>query len=273
MKKITLLMAVLTAVCLNGFTQSYVDLGWDWTGTYDSPPTSGTYISSTENVVYPGSNNEIVVFTGGLARLQNSDGGLYVNKRIKTYEYLEIITNQTDYIEVSVTDNSAAKTIQSAKINGTSSTVDVAGECAVLFCDVYPFNEQRVIFYESYPLAMVRVGNAGVSLNVPSGCKSFRIYRKVQIEQTSTDPACYKVDEFGSITVSGSTNSRIGYFGISLIDDNATGLEIIENNKTVVATKYFDITGKEVTKENTGFIIEKRVFDDGSIESVKVIKR
>ena len=54
--------------------------------------------------------------------------------------------------------------------------------------------------------------------------------------------------------------------------ETATGIDnSLENSKTPVSTEYFDLTGKKVQKDTKGFCIERTTFDDGSIESKKML--
>jgi hypothetical protein len=276
MKKITFALAVFSAVCLNGFSQTKVDLGWDWNGTAAVAPVSGTYIEgATHNstpppfTVYAGTENELLVSSTGADVLYKLwAGDLYAAG--ETYGCLQIgRLLYTNYIEVSLTTNSAGKKISAAKLNGTSSSLDVGTTFVVLYSDAAPFDEQRVVGYnDTYAFPASRSGGAGVTLEVPAGCKSFRIYRKVYIEQTSVNPVLYAVDEWGSIVLStedsGSINTRFGYFSVTL-NDNASGIHSITNaGKAIISTEYFDIMGKKVPNNFKGLVLVKTTYDDGT---------
>ncbi len=275
MKKITIYLVAAFAICLNGVGQTVADIGWDWTGTKEVAPASGTYFSGLENTIFPGTPNEVFISCGGTARLDNSDGGLYVDKRIKQYEYLEVLENQTDYIEVSLTDNSAGKKITSVKINGTSNQVYAegvtAGVVGIVYSDKAPFDVNSGIGYTSAEMAYCRAGNAGTTLTgVPNNCKSFRIYRKVLL---STFAGVYFVDEFGTMSAGSSKNSRIGHISVTLSGGGSAISSIDNDGKIVVSNEYFDVTGKKVNEDTKGFVIVKTAYEDGSCNISKVFNK
>lgn len=282
MKRKLLVLAFFCALGLNGFSQTVVDLGWDWNGSAVAP-VSKTYIEGlTHNsigasfTVYPGTNNELLVAcTGDYVTYKYWAGDLYA--AAQTYGCLQIAwLKSTDFIEVSLTANSSTKNITAAKLNGTSSDLTNGTNFHVLYSDAAPFNESRVVAYQSsLSFPMARNGGTGVNLTIPSACKSFRIYRKALIEQTSVTPAMYSIDDFGSIILTDIVenekyHTRIGYISVSLVNAPTTSINPIDNNeKTVVATKYFDVTGREVSNDFKGLVIVKRIYTDGTFDIEK----
>ncbi|MGE4434310.1 MAG: hypothetical protein AB7D40_09895 [Bacteroidales bacterium] len=282
MKRKLLVLAFFCALGLNGFGQTVVDLGWDWNGSAVAP-VSNTYIEGlTHNstgasfTVNPGTNNELLVTcTGSYVTYKYWAGDLYAADQ--TYGCLQIAwLKYTDFIEVSLSASSSIKNISAAKLNGTSSDIANGTNFHVLYSDAAPFDVSRVIAYQSglsFPAA--RNGGAGISLTLPSGCKSFRIYRKVLIEQTSVNPVMYTVDEFGSTVLTDVVenekyHTRIGYFSVTLENATTTSINPISNKeKTVVETKYFDVTGREVSNSYKGLVIVKTTYADGTSDVQK----
>lgn len=283
MKKITLILVALLIVSINGKSQTVVDLGWNWTGTEAIAPSSGVFLegpahNSTGAVfqVYPNTENELLVSSIGPDVIYKYwAGDLYAVGQ--TYGCLQIGRFlPTNYIEVSLTANSANKKIVTARLNGTASEITAGTTFIVLYSDFAPFDEKRIIKYNStlaFPEA--RNGGAEISLDVPSGCKSFRIYRKVYIEQTSSNPVLYEIDEWGFTILTGEgNNTRIGYISVTLENDNAlNGNIIIDANKTIIKTDFFDMTGKKVSNNYKGLVLIKTTFEDGSYEYMKSLNK
>lgn len=229
MKKITILLAVFFAIGLNGICQTVADLGTDWTGTAAVAPTSGTLIEGqTHNAapapftVYPGTANELLVTgTGPNVLYKYWAGDVY--KVGETYGCLQLDQKLvTNYIEVSLTANSAGKKILSAKLNGTSldPTVGRTSNFIVLFSDKAPFDVNRIIGYNnSYILPEARNGGVGVTLTVPEGTKSFRITRKAFLNVVTESPVIYSFSETaGTIALTGTGyGARFAYFSATIV--------------------------------------------------------
>lgn len=241
MKKITVILAVCSAIYLNGFSQTIVDLGWNWTGTEAVAPASGVYIeglthnsSNSSFLVYPGTANELsITCTGSDVLYKYWAGDLYAAGQ--TYGCLQIARLlTTNYIEVSLTANSTSKKITTAQLNGTSSSTTVGTTFIVLFSDRTPFNAERIIGYNdtcSFPFS--RAGSTSITLNVPDGSKSFRICRKALIEQTSINPVLYSMDDFGeTILTATGENLRIGYISTTLSDSVTTDINLTKKTSS-----------------------------------------
>lgn len=295
MKKITIALAVFSAVCLKGFSQTVVDLGWNWNGTFAVAPVSGAYLEGavpppTHNqtptvpfAIYPGTDNEVFVtcieehvlykfWAGDLYAVGQEYGCIQIGRFL-----------QKNYIEVSLTANSANKKITAAKLNGTSSSLDMGTNFVVIYSDACPFDEQRVVSYnDTYEFPASRSGSAEITLDIPEKCKSFRIYRRVLLEQISLNPVLYEVDgyEMGSIIlasedqyINANNNARFGYFSVTLENDNSSNISVTNADKAVIATEYFDVTGKKVTRDFEGLIFVKRTYIDGSSDVEKLLNR
>ena len=266
MKKFTiLLVAAFSAICLNGFSQTTVDVGVDWTGTEEIASVSGATITGVATVlINVGTENEVSVSCAGATRYRYSaSNSLYISAATKPYPYLEIITNDNDYVEYSLTQNSVNKKIASVKVNGTSAATGTTSSAAIFYSDNIPFDEESVIGGESCTLAAVADGNSGSSFTAPEGSKSYRIYRK----------KAFVID--GTTTSLGSSNNaRIGYLSATLDTSTTVGVES-ENmdEKTITSIEYFDITGRKVSEKNQGLIVVKTNYTDGSSSVSKKINK
>ncbi len=266
MKKITItLMAILFAICLNGFAQTTVDIGYDWSNTtYTSVLAgSGTNFptSGTEAIVNSLVPPELRVSWGGAAAINASDGkGVYINNSgtQANVRYVKISADQTDYVELSLTANSASNNITNIKINGTSDktsgSTDVAAP-AVLFSDKAPFDVNSVIgavtLSSNFPYC--RLGGtsggsyvaeyAGYSLTPPEGCKSYRIYRKARLSSATPTLAvpAQIVGTGGTIfgTSAGSTPSlKIAYLSATLTATTPTVPTLVKTSGNNTPTVY-----------------------------------
>lgn len=72
--------------------------------------------------------------------------------------------------------------------------------------------------------------------------------------------------------VSDQTGGDGGFGSVVITPKSTTSIENIENSKTAVSAKYYSLTGIEVNESTTGVIIVKTTYDDGSVETTKVIK-
>ncbi len=269
MRKIKFSLSVLfSAVCLGGFSQTTVDIGWDYDGTIKVAPASLTYFSGNENFVYLGTDKEVKVSIGGAtAVLKNDDGGLYSPKNIHRYEYFQMgDAGMTDYVEYSLTDASADKSITKVKINGTSSELSNTMFGAILFCNKTTFDTQGITGYAEYDVARCRAGNSGFEVKtIPAGTKSFRLYRKI----TLGGAGIYKLGG-GEFSLGSSKYAiRIGYLSATL-SGGANAISSVNNDgKIAVSNEYFDVTGKKVNEDTKGFVIVKTTYTDGSCDTSK----
>lgn len=69
-------------------------------------------------------------------------------------------------------------------------------------------------------------------------------------------------------TVSGIGDKRWSLNG----NTGSNNLANIADSKNIVSTEYFDIAGRQVSQHSTGIVIEKRLFDNGTVEMVKTIR-
>jgi len=269
MRKITcFLMAALSVACLSGVAQTKADIGWDWDGSKAIESTSGIYFSSSENVANQGLENEILVSCIGNARFGNTGGGLYGPKNGPVYEYLEVITDQSDFIEVSLTDNSNGKIITGFKLNGTSASTTAGSTVSIIYSSQSPFDVNNCIGYTTCPLGFCRAGDAGTSItDIPADCKSFRIGRKVLLSESEGK---YSIDEFGDIAIGGGGNSRIGYVAVTLSEGSSSIPTINSEGRIILSTEYFDVTGKKANEDAKGFIIKKTTYEGGAYDSQKI---
>jgi len=95
-------------------------------------------------------------------------------------------------------------------------------------------------------------------------------------EATETNPVTGTVSSYDYSTfVMATTPTTITGIGDARWTLNGEGSTSIENevaDKNVVATEYFDLTGRKVTKDTEGVVILKNTFDDGSVSTSKTIK-
>lgn len=236
MKKITILLAVILAIGLNGNSQTVADLGTDWTGTTSVAPVSGVLIEGqthnaafTPFVVNSGTENELKVSgTGPNVLYKYWAGDVY--KAGEIYGCLQLDQKLvTNYIEVSLTANSTGKKITSAKLNGTSldPTTGRTTNFIVLYSDKAPFDVNNIIGYiETSILPEARNGGAGISLTIPDGTKSFRIMRKAFLNEVTSSPLVYSFSETAgtiSYTATGY-GARFAYISATLTSSVSTDL-------------------------------------------------
>lgn len=227
-KTITIALAVLSTVCLTGFSQTIVDLGRDWdvTNAVMVPATSGVtldglgYVDKDKNAVinvYPKTENAITLTCAGDAMFKLWRGELY-DASTTNYPYLMLSTyTTTEYIDLTLTDDSKHKTITSLKINGVSATASRSA-AVFLYSDVTPFDASRIIKFDHQPFTFPQAqnGEEAVTLNVPEGCKSIRITRRTYLKETADNPTIYEYDETGTRYDGTGGNFRIAYIALTL---------------------------------------------------------
>lgn len=108
---------------------------------------------------------------------------------------------------------------------------------------------------------------------------------KVMVDGTYPQPGSYQIFEFGSYIESGlfgfdfielpSANwtfdfetGMLAYAGGDNVGVNETGM-----TREIESTRYFDISGREVTKHHEGFVMVKVKYTDGSTASFKTFVR
>jgi hypothetical protein len=227
------------------FTSTVVDIGKDYDGSAASTAASGiTLTTSKTYTLNSGTSNEFL-FTGSGTNIMNTgtSRGVYDNSANYPFFY---ISDDAYYIQGSVSTASEEKNISNLKINGTSADLDAIAAIIVLYSDGVGFNSQSIIGYDEVELPEVRNGGPAVSLDLPTGTKSFRIYRKVTVSNISED-----VLQIGSgtntQTLSGSGSPRIAYLSTTLeLTSNDDG-EASSDNTIKSAT----INGKTATVDNT----------------------
>jgi autotransporter-associated beta strand protein len=82
---------------------------------------------------------------------------------------------------------------------------------------------------------------------------------------------------FGTILINGKPIDEASFVwddeaGELLCVSSITGINNITTSKIIKEVRYYDITGKVVTKDTEGFIITKTIYTDGSSKSTKVFK-
>jgi autotransporter-associated beta strand protein len=80
--------------------------------------------------------------------------------------------------------------------------------------------------------------------------------------------------EFETILVNGKNISEqpfvwYGETGELEVTEDFTGIATVGTAKIVQAIQYYNLTGMQVTKNTTGFVIKKITYTDGSVETVK----
>lgn len=245
MKKNTILLAFIFAICFNGMSQTVADLGTDWTGTSSVAPVSGTLIEGrTHNAVpgapftvYAGTANELLITATGPNVLYKYWAG-DVYKVGETYGCLQLDQKLvTNYIEVSLTANSSAKKITAAKLNGTSldATVGRTTNFIVMYSDKAPFDVTSIIGYISTSiLPEARNGGVGVTLTVPEGTKSFRIMRKAFLNEVTASPLVYSYSETAGTIAYTATGygARFAYISATIASNGGT-TELINNQESL----------------------------------------
>lgn len=212
-KNVSIFFIIFFAVSFHSLGQT-VDLGQDYNGSAAIAPVSGVLlVAGTTDYTISGVN-ESKIF--GNTVTSKYDDGSYGAKGTK-YTYLQI--NSGGYAEIDLTTVSKSKIIKSLKLNGTSGSTSVnVSSLPVLFSDQYPFNEKRIIGYNtSGTLPYARAGGSGYTIsNIPAGCKSIRIYRDVKLK--SGNPGFYEIDaDAGTISIGQTAQTpRIAYFKLVL---------------------------------------------------------
>lgn len=242
MKKITFLMVAFVAICFNGNSQTVADLGTDWTGTASVAPVSGTLIAGqTHNAIFTpftvnsGTENELTVSgTGPNVLYKYWAGDVY--KVGETYGCLQLDQKLvTNYLEVSLTANSAGKKISAAKLNGTSldATVGRTSNFIVMYSNKVPFDVNSIIGYNSTSiLPESRNGGVGVTLTVPEGTKSFRIMRKAFLTEVTASPLVYSYSETAGTIAYTATGygARFAYISATIVPQGFfTGVSQLDN--------------------------------------------
>ncbi len=273
MKKTLSLLFLIQLIFANVYSQNLVDIGWNYDGNTATvtSPKSNTYLTSLSNTIFKGTNKEMTVTGTGLTcLLKNDDGGIYVGKSVKRIEYISMSNN--DYIEMSLTQNSANRELLSVTVNGTSSSLTSAGFGAILFSDKIPFDETSVVGYNNYDIAILRQGNSGSTIsNIPVGVKSFRLYRKVVLSGIGI----YTINGPGEQFSVGSEkqNPRIGYFSATL--NTVAGVDDLKNFKTVISTSYYNLMGRKLEsgeiRQFKGVLIKSEKYSDGTSLRTKII--
>lgn len=303
MKKFTLsLVTILLAICMSINAQVIVDYGIDWDASKHQAVFSinqWTDITAFTQTLNKGTDSEVQITYAG-AGIRNRTGGklgneLYEKDITTPYFYWElcsssVIPGEQDYMEYSITENSAKNVIVQMKINGSAGEagLDKIAVPVVLFSDRAPFDENRIIGFYGNPgdltlpatkdsegvLVSDYFGTDGIIYTAPAGCKSYRVLKVAALEQTSLDPILYAVSEWGDISLGQSDiRKRIGYVSGTLVE-GSTGIETIHTNgKTVVSEKFYDVTGRKVSEDFKGLVIVKSIYEDGSSSSMKQLNR
>lgn len=227
------------------FTSTLVDIGKDYDGATATTATSGIALSSSKTYTLNASTANEFLFTGSGTNIMNTgtSRGVYDNSANYPFFY---ISDDAYYVQGSVSTASEEKNISNLKINGTSADLDATAMVILLYSDGVGFNAQSIIGYDEVELPEVRNGTASVSLDLPTGTKSFRIYRKVTVSNVSEDGL-----QIGSgtntQTLSGSGSPRIAYLAATLeLTSNDDG-EASSDNTIKSAT----INGKTAVVDNT----------------------
>jgi hypothetical protein len=244
MKQLKLfLMAVLTAVCTNGFATDDVDLGTDYAGGNVSaiiPATSSVRFAggTTSYTVNEGLDTEVVFTVGGGGTCPSSDNkSVYRNTISSNISWAYLSSNQSHYFEASVGNDN--KKITALKFNGTSSSTTKIVTAGIVYSDKTPFVESSIVGYATFDLAMCRAGNAGVDIAaIPEGTKSFRVYRQVLISEAAQ--GIYAIDAGGDIPVGpANENIRLAYVRVTLDDAASASAPTISLNSGSAAQSLY----------------------------------
>jgi len=206
------------------FVSSTVDIGRDYDGTTPTTAASGVTLTSTKSYTIKSGTSDEFVFSGSGTNVMNTNSSNGVYQKSGNYPFF-YLSDDSYYIQGTLTSVSADKNMASLKVNGTSATLDAGAKVYVLFSDAINFNTGSVIGYEEAELPECRNGNSGVTISTPVGSKSFRIYRKVTISTIGED--LYKIGSgTNTETLTGSGSPRIAYVSATL--------ELLSNDDTTV---------------------------------------
>lgn len=193
----------------HSFTTTYIDLGRDFDGTSSSNAQTGTLITSDSKYTINAGTIDEMIFSASNSKMMNtnSKNGVYETSGNYTFMY---ISDDSYYIQGTLTEKSSEKNIASIKVNGTSADLDSGCGIIILFSDGLNFDTQSIIGYEETELPPVRSGGEGVIVSAPVGSKSFRIYRKVTISTAGED--LYQIGgSLNPMELKGSGSPRIAY--------------------------------------------------------------
>lgn len=231
------------------FVSSLVDIGRDYDGKTKIDASSGILLSTNSKSYYvsTGTTDEMKYSLSG-GSMNNSSNNVYDESGSVVCFYLQ---NDADYVEGTLTKNSSKMNIAHIKVNGTSANVYDPAIGAILFCDEYPFNTSKITGFEEVEFAICRKGNSGMTVTVPVGSKSFRLYRKVTVSPVDED--YYSIG--GSYeTVGSSNNIRLAYIGstLELVSFDGEGGEVSADNTISNAT----INGKKAKVSKSAGTVE-----------------
>ena len=109
-----------------------------------------------------------------------------------------------------------------------------------------PMTEIPYDFTDYYDIYMVSPGNWEIQLY---GIEP----ESIGVQSISTAGGQINESEIATFMTSGLTNQNI--------------------IKEVVATKYYNLNGNEVSKDFNGIVVKKEIFKDGSVKTTKILNR
>jgi len=258
-------------------TTSFVDIGYDWSGSAlvlsTSAITFGSSTSATSFVVNSGKSSEVNISlknNSGKSILGYDNKSVYKNTTASSIAYIPIKTDTTDYLEITA---KSSKNIQKIKINGTSGVLTGGTKAAILYSSYTPFNESFIIGTDSLVLATCRAGNTGVSFesSIPAGTKSFRIYKGIPLTKSGS---AYVINETSGKVLGGGEQPRIAYISLTLKNDLINSIISTSTSpKVIVSTYSFDIFGRKIPNNSKGLVIQLIRYSDGSQDCKKVFMR
>lgn len=195
--------------------------------------------------------------------MTSGTGGTIKNATVcgSAKDYYEIGSN-ANYLEGAVTANSASSSITSVTLGGSTNNGTNPGVQVVVYSNKYPFDATSVTGYETFTAvnSATTTWTTYAMASIPSGTKSFRLYRKVSYDSST--------GAIGSGTSYGDgVTMRLAYVAYTVTEPETTGISsssksslktysqngelVIEGAEAGAGVQVYNLTGSLVKSFST----------------------